>query len=88
MYNNKTYSPEEVQSRLKEIRGNLKINRKNTTVYKRSLLSATDERISAQSIGYVGVAVLIIISGLIISMDVPRVITWMREFIKNRRDKT
>ncbi|KAK3083063.1 hypothetical protein FSP39_012954, partial [Pinctada imbricata] len=87
MYKNKTYTQEEVQKRIKEIKEKLTIKPKNTRAYKRSLISAPDDRISARNIGYAGVVIMIILSGLIVLMDVPRGIGRVREFIRACRDR-
>jgi hypothetical protein len=41
----------------------LTVDKKKTSSYKRKLTSAPDNRVSAQSIGYVGIVILTIVGG-------------------------
>ncbi|KAK3082925.1 hypothetical protein FSP39_009164, partial [Pinctada imbricata] len=85
MYRNTSYSPEELKSRLEEIKEKLTVDRKKTSSYQRSLFSAPDDRISARRIGYVGVVIMAVICVLVVLMDVPRCISSLRDFINNCR---
>ncbi|KAK3102629.1 hypothetical protein FSP39_012768 [Pinctada imbricata] len=82
MYKNTTYTPEELDSRIKEIKEALTVNRKETSVHKRSLISAPDERLSVKRIGYVGVSIMAALCVLIVLMDMPRSISCLKDFLR------
>ena len=63
---------EVMKDELDEMKSNLTIDSKNMSATIRKRISARDDRPSAASVGYVGVALLLIPLLMIISFDVPR----------------
>lgn len=61
----------ELQAKIEQIKTELTVDKKETSSYKRKLTSAPDNRVSAQSIGYVGVIILSIVVGLLVCIDIP-----------------
>jgi len=59
---------------LYELRLLLAIHKKNTTSYKRTLVSAEDNRVVSMSIGFSGVALLIMLITVITIVDLPNII--------------
>jgi hypothetical protein len=62
-------TPEVVQEKADTIKKHLKVNRKETKKYIRTLVSVPDERRSAKNIGIVGATVICMVVGFIISID-------------------
>lgn len=60
-----------IKERIITIKKDLKIERKDTSRYKRMHFSAFDDRLSAKSIGMVGVIILCIAFGSILIFDIP-----------------
>ncbi|KAK3093821.1 hypothetical protein FSP39_020601 [Pinctada imbricata] len=54
------------------LRTTLSIDRKGTALVKRSKISASDDRVSAQGLGYAGGIILILFLGGIVSLDLSR----------------
>ncbi|CAG2236252.1 unnamed protein product [Mytilus edulis] len=73
---------EELQAKIDKIQTELTVDKKETSSYKRRLTSAPDNRVSAQSIGYVGVVILTIVIGLLIVIDIPTLVKDTRNFLK------
>ncbi|XP_071119850.1 uncharacterized protein [Mytilus edulis] len=73
---------EELQAKIDKIQTELTVDKKETSSYKRRLTSAPDNRVSAQSIGYVGVVILTIVIGLLIVIDIPTLAKDTRNFFK------
>ncbi|VDI27273.1 Hypothetical predicted protein [Mytilus galloprovincialis] len=73
---------EELQAKIDKIQTELTVDKKETSSYKRRLTSAPDNRVSAQSIGYVGVVILTIVIGLLIVIDIPTLVKDTRNFFK------
>ncbi|XP_071119854.1 uncharacterized protein [Mytilus edulis] len=73
---------EELQAKIDKIQTELTVDKKETSSYKRKLTSAPDNRVSAQSIGYVGVVILTIVIGLLIVIDIPTLVKDTRNFFK------
>ncbi|XP_021347907.1 uncharacterized protein LOC110446889 [Mizuhopecten yessoensis] len=74
---------EESLSKLKE---QLLINPKKLSSYKRALTSAPDDRKSAANIGYIGILVLCLVPGIIILLDMGRLIREFKQFIIRLRN--
>lgn len=71
--NNVTYTPQELQQKIKKIKSELTVEKKQTNKYKRSLISASDSRPSARIIGSsVGVLTVYIVITLLVAFDFPR----------------
>ncbi|XP_071172147.1 semaphorin-5B-like [Mytilus edulis] len=64
---------EMMKEELNEMKSNLTIDSKNISASIRKRISARDDRTSAASVGYVGVALLVIPLVMIICVDAPRV---------------
>lgn len=60
----------ELQAKIEQIKTELTVDKKKTSSYKRKLTSAPDNRVSARSIGYVGVIILSIVVGLLVCIDI------------------
>ncbi|CAC5367390.1 unnamed protein product [Mytilus coruscus] len=73
---------EELQAKIDQIQTELTVDRKETSSYKRKLTSAPDNRVSAQSIGYVGVVILTVVIGLLVIIDIPTLVKDTRNFFK------
>ncbi|XP_076116914.1 uncharacterized protein LOC143084432 [Mytilus galloprovincialis] len=73
---------EELKAKIDKIQTELTVDKKETSSYKRRLTSAPDNRVSAQSIGYVGVVILTIVIGLLIVIDIPTLVKDTRNFFK------
>jgi len=68
---------------IKNIKEELQINKKTTSMYIRSKTSAADDRPSSTAIGYVGVLILLIIGGLFVVLDLPNLVLLVKK-IKHR----
>ena len=64
---------EELVLILNEIRNKLSINRKKTSLEKRKLISAADDRVSSAGIGYLGIGVIAFVVGGIVLIDITRI---------------
>ncbi|XP_071173009.1 netrin receptor UNC5A-like isoform X1 [Mytilus edulis] len=62
-----------MKDEINEMKNNLTIDSKNISATIRKRISARDDRLSAASVGYVGVALLVIPLVMIIVVDAPRV---------------
>lgn len=62
-------TPELIQEKIETRKRNLTINRKNTTKYQRTLISAPDERPSSKYMGVTGALVISLVAGLIVCVD-------------------
>ncbi|KAK3105741.1 hypothetical protein FSP39_004658, partial [Pinctada imbricata] len=62
---------EEIQTKIKELRESLEIDKKSVTSYQRTLTSANDVRASSAVIGSLGVIVLISVVSIIVILDTP-----------------
>ncbi|XP_062573604.1 uncharacterized protein LOC134235488 [Saccostrea cucullata] len=69
---NITYTPEELQKKLEQMKAELTIEAKETSKYKRTLISVPDHRPSARGIGSVGILILCTIIILLVAFDFPR----------------
>ncbi|OWF35996.1 uncharacterized protein LOC110442242 [Mizuhopecten yessoensis] len=74
---------EESLSKLKE---QLLINPKKLSSYKRALTSAPGDRQSSANIGYIGILVLCLVPGIIILLDMGRLIREFKQFIIRLRN--
>ncbi|XP_061171992.1 neuropilin-1a-like [Saccostrea echinata] len=66
---NSTLTEKELRARLAGIVQNLTISKKTTSIYKRSKISAQDNRPQVMYVGSIGIAILIIVSSLIVLPD-------------------
>ncbi|VDI62907.1 Hypothetical predicted protein [Mytilus galloprovincialis] len=67
--NNFTISDDELIRKIALLRSELSIDTKRTNKYRRSLISAADDRPSSKYIGNFGIVVLVVICSLIVLMD-------------------
>lgn len=67
--NNFTISDDELIRKIALLRSELSIDTKQTNKYRRSLISAADDRPSSKYIGNFGIVVLVVICSLIVLMD-------------------
>lgn len=74
----KNYTEEELSQMIDSIVQELKVSIKDTNAYKRRLISAPDDRPSAQRMGEVGALVICLVILGIVLMDFPRVIKLVR----------
>ena len=72
-------SPEAIERIVQQLVKELSVDRKNTSSYRRRLISAKDDRPSAQGIGYIGVIILVSVIGSIVVMDLG---TLKQDFIR------
>ena len=63
-------SYEEIQNSIKEIQENIRVNKKTTSQFKRSLISATDKRFSSRVIGLFGGVILTVLVIAIFCIDI------------------
>ena len=77
-----TITTEELQAKIEQMQTELTVNRKETSSYKRKLTSAPDDRVSAKSIGYVGVVILTVVTGLLVCIDLPTIMKDSLAFFK------
>ena len=69
---NQTY--EEVIEELQEIVASLTVDKKQTSLYKRKLNSASDDRASSRYIGYLGVVFITAVLCGIVLLDAPKLL--------------
>lgn len=74
----KHYSEEELAQMLQILVQELKVSIKDTNAYRRRLISAPDDRPSAQRMGGVGATVICLVILGIVLMDFPRVVHFFR----------
>lgn len=74
----KNYSEEELAQMLEILVQELKVSIKDTNAYRRRLISAPDDRPSAQRMGGVGAVVICLVILGIVLMDFPRVVHFFR----------
>ncbi|CAG2242166.1 unnamed protein product [Mytilus edulis] len=67
--NNSTMTENELIRKIALLKSELSVDKKLTTKYKRSLVSASDDRPSSKYIGNFGIVVLVVICSLIVLMD-------------------
>lgn len=80
----KNYSEEELAQMLEILVQELKVSIKDTNAYRRRLISAPDDRPSAQRMGGVGAVVICLVILGIVLMDFPRVVHFFRGDDKKR----
>ncbi|XP_060608339.1 uncharacterized protein LOC132760371 [Ruditapes philippinarum] len=78
-----TLTEEQLKDRIDEIRRNLTVNVSNLSSRIRKLTSAEDKRVSAVSIGYVGVGILVVIFSAIVFIDSSLLHKDMRKLLDN-----
>ena len=70
-----------MQPILKKLTEELKIDKKQVSSYRRTLISVPDTRGSAKGIGYIGIVFLVGTFGLIVCLD----ILWIKQHLNNIR---
>ncbi|XP_069140711.1 uncharacterized protein [Argopecten irradians] len=80
---NTTITPKQLESKINEIKQTLTVSKKDLSSYKRKLVSTPDHRASAQSIGYIGAAIMCSIAAIMVVMDLPRLGGDFRRFIRS-----
>lgn len=70
---NLTVSDVTLVEKINRLKKELSVNKKNTSAHRRSKISVADHRVSATSIGSMGVVILSIVLGSICLMDLTRV---------------
>jgi hypothetical protein len=70
-----------MQPILKKLAEELKIDKKQVSSYRRTLISAPNTQESAKGIGYVGIVFLVGTIGLIVCLD----ILWIKQHLNNIR---
>ena len=81
---NQTLTPEEFMESIKDI----KVKVTDVSKYKRSKISAPDERTSSRAIGMVAVVVMVIPFSLIILSDIPVIIQPLITYWKQKKVST
>ncbi|XP_061181511.1 uncharacterized protein LOC133190057 [Saccostrea echinata] len=74
----RNYTDEEIAQMIETMIQELKVSVKDTNAYKRRLISAPDDRPSAQRVGGVGAVVICLVILGIVLMDTPRVVNFFR----------
>jgi len=67
---NQTLSNEELLDKITKLKTEISVDRKNTSKYRNTKLSATDNRKSSKNLGILGIVVLVIPVLLVITNDV------------------
>ncbi|XP_062601182.1 uncharacterized protein LOC134262877 [Saccostrea cucullata] len=67
-------TPERLQEKVNVLKTNLTVNRKDTNKFRRTLISAPDDRRSAKNLGLVGVVVICLVAGVIVFFDCVNVV--------------
>ncbi|XP_033739919.1 uncharacterized protein LOC117327176 [Pecten maximus] len=80
---NTTITPKQLESKINEIKQTLTVSKKDLSSWKRKLMSTPDDRASAQSIGYIGAAIMCSIAAIMIIMDLPRLGGDFRRFVRS-----
>ncbi|OWF45873.1 uncharacterized protein LOC110456466 [Mizuhopecten yessoensis] len=80
---NTTITPKQLESKINEIKQTLTVSKKATSSWKRKLVSTPDDRVSAQSIGYIGAAIMCSIAAIMIIMDLPRLGGDFKRFVRS-----
>jgi cytoskeletal protein RodZ len=70
---NITISEVALEEKVNRLKKELSVNKKNTSAHRRSKISVPDHRVSATSIGSMGVVILSVVLGSICLMDLTRV---------------
>lgn len=73
-------SPEQLQSQIETLKKELTVEKKDLSSWKRKLISIPDERISAKSLGYLGAAMLAVVFGAVVIIDLPRFMNGFKAF--------
>ncbi|XP_060072985.1 uncharacterized protein LOC132552807 [Ylistrum balloti] len=69
----------ELSQRLENIVKNLTVPKKSTNAYQRKLVCAEDSRLSAMSLGYVGVMLLLIPLAILLCFDIPSAVVHIKK---------
>ncbi|XP_021363560.1 uncharacterized protein LOC110456861 [Mizuhopecten yessoensis] len=69
---------EELEMMIATLISDLRVDKKRTTFYKSKLISATDDRTSSRSIGFVAIFVICVPAVFIVAMDISRCVSWWR----------
>ncbi|XP_061175863.1 uncharacterized protein LOC133184800 [Saccostrea echinata] len=85
--NNVTYTPEELQKKLEQMKAELTVEAKETNKYKRTLISVPDHRPSARGIGSLGILILCTIIILLVAFDFPRAAQHTLKLVKCAKEK-
>ncbi|XP_060084361.1 uncharacterized protein LOC132563637 [Ylistrum balloti] len=80
---NTTITPKQLESKINEIKQTLTVSKKGLSSWKRKLVSTPDDRASAQSIGYIGAAIMCSIAAIMVVMDIPRLGGDFKRFIRS-----
>ena len=67
---NQTLSNEELQIKIAKLKTEIAVDRKNTSKYRNTKLSATDNRKSSRNLGILGIVVLVIPALLVVTNDI------------------
>ncbi|CAC5358844.1 unnamed protein product [Mytilus coruscus] len=59
----------DVKQKMKQLKEKLTVDRKNTSMYKRSLKSVYEDRTSAETMGIMGAAIIMSVIGLFVLLD-------------------
>ncbi|XP_033751757.1 mucin-17-like [Pecten maximus] len=73
-------SPEQLQSQIETLKRELTVEKKELSSWKRKLISIPDERVSAKSLGYLGAAMLAVVFGAVVLIDLPRFMNGLKIF--------
>ena len=65
---------DEVEDLVQQLVRNLTVPRRSTSAFKRSLISAPDNRTSAKMVGTAGIAMMTLSGGLIVAMDYSHIV--------------
>ncbi|XP_062566186.1 uncharacterized protein LOC134228549 [Saccostrea cucullata] len=74
----RNYTDEEISQMIETMIQELKVSVKDTNAYRRRLISAPDDRPSAQRVGGVGAVVICLVILGIVLMDAPRVVNFFK----------
>jgi hypothetical protein len=66
---NQSFSNEELQIKIAKLKTEISVDRKNTSKYRNTKLSATDNRKSSRNLGILGIVVLVIPVLLVVTND-------------------
>ena len=67
---NQSFSNEELQIKIAKLKTEISVDRKNTSKYRNTKLSATDNRKSSRNLGILGIVVLVIPVLLVVTNDI------------------
>lgn len=80
--NNETISIEQLKEKIKQLREELIIDKKDLSSWKRKLTSASDERASSKNIGIFGAGILITVAITFVILDIPTLIVQTKRIFR------